>query len=159
MQDKFLWLIDESYRFLDKDNNSFLNTLYDMNCILESIIYQDNTYSYEAYRSLLILNHNFRTFLNSNYLDSKSNLSFLSYQIKSYYAYGGNKDILPYLLNLDKYGDILRSVELRGKEQFVVRSFVRPFCGIPEELKNLCEVPDFYPKIGLNLIQKIYQKK
>ena len=79
MQDKFLWLIDESYRFLDKDNNSFLNTLYDMNCILESIIYQDNTYSYEAYRSLLILNHNFRTFLNSNYLDSKSNLSFLSY--------------------------------------------------------------------------------
>ena len=96
MQDKFLWLIDESYRFLDKDNNSFLNTLYDMNCILESIIYQDNTYSYEAYRSLLILNHNFRTFLNSNYLDSKSNLSFLSYQIKSYYAYGGNKDILPY---------------------------------------------------------------
>ena len=92
-------------------------------------------------------------------MDSSSNLSFLSYQIKIYYAYGGNKDILPYLLNLDEYEDTLRSVELSGKEQFVVRSFVRSFCGILVELKNLCEVPDFYPKIGLNIIQKIYQKK
>jgi len=159
MENKYQWLIDESNHFLDENNNTVINTLYDINCILKSIIFHDDTYSYEAYRCLLILNHNFRTFLNPNYLDSRPALSFLSYQIKNYYSYGGSEDILPYLLNLENYEDFLHRMELQGKEQFVVRSFVRPFRGIPEELKTLCEIPDFYPKISLSMIQKIYQKK
>ena len=67
-----------------------------MNRVLDSIIYQDDSYSYEAFRTLLIINHNFRSFLNSNYLNDKRDLSFLSHQIKNYYAYGGNQDIISY---------------------------------------------------------------
>lgn len=108
---------------------------------------------------MLIINHNFRSFLNSNYLNDKRDLSFLSHQIKNYYAYGGNQDIISYLTDVDYYQDILLKVELQGKQQFVLRSFSLPFSGIPEDLKKLCECPDFYPEITPEIVQKIYQKK
>ena len=49
-------------------------------------------------------------------------------------------------------------VELQGKQQFVLRSFSLPYSGIPEDLKKLCECPDFYPEITPEIVQKIYQK-
>lgn len=159
MEKQFLWLIDESCCFSDMDSTTLLDTLYRMNTVLGSIIYQNDTYSYEAYRSLLILNHNFRMFLNPDYLENKGDLSFLSYQIKSYYASGGNQDILPYLSNIVKYYDTLYQMEVSGKKQFVVSSFIRPFSGIPNDLKKFCEVPDFYPNISSDIIEKIHQKK
>ena len=159
MEKQFLWLIDKSCHFSDMNRDTLLDTLHQINDILDSIIYHDDTYSYEAYRALLILNHNFRTCLNPNYLDSKGDLSFLSYQIKGYYAAGGNQDILPYLSNIVKYHDTLRQMETFGKEQFVISSFIRPFSGIPNDLKKFCEVPDFYPDVSNDIIEKIYQKK
>ena len=125
-----------------------------MNPVLDSIIYQDDSYSYEAYRTLLIINHNFRSFINSSYLNEAGNLSFLSHQIKSYYAYGGNQDIISYLVDIDSYDDKLLEVELQGKQQFVVRCFTTPFCGIPDDLKKFCECPDFYPEITSENISK-----
>lgn len=159
MKNQFLWLIDKSCHFSDMNKEIFLDTLYQINDVLDSIIYHDETYSYEAYRSLLILNHNFRIYLKPNYLDCKRDLSFLSHQIKNYYSCGGNRDILPYLLNIDKYQDIFCQVEILGKEQFVVSSFIKPFSGIPNNLKKFCEVPDFYPDVTDEIIEKVHQKK
>ena len=88
MGNKYQWLIDESSKL--RSSNNVISVLNSMNRVLDSIIYQDDSYSYEAYRALLIINHNFRSFLNPNYLNDKRNLSFLSHQIKNYYAYGGN---------------------------------------------------------------------
>lgn len=50
-------------------------------------------------------------------------------------------------------------METFGKEQFVISSFIRPFFGIPNDLKKFCEVPDFYPDVSNDIIEKIYQKK
>ena len=157
MENKYQWLIDESCQFRSKENVD--EVLNNMNRVLDTIIYQDDSYSYEAFRTLLIINHNFRSFLNSNYLNDKRDLSFLSHQIKNYYAYGGNQDIISYLADVDYYQDILLKVELQGKQQFVLRSFSLPFSGIPDDLKKLCECPDFYPEITPEIVQKIYQKK
>ena len=115
----------------------------------------DDSYSYEAYRALLIINHNFKSFLNPNYLGKPGNLSYLSYQIKMYYAYGGNQDIISYLVDIDSYHDKLLEVELQGKQQFVLRSFSIPFSGIPDDLKKLCECPDFYSETtSENILKK-----
>lgn len=157
MENKYQWLIHESCQFRSRDN--VVEILNNMNRVLDSIIYQDDSYSYEAYRTLLIINHNFRSFINSSYLNEAGNLSFLSHQIKSYYAYGGNQDIISYLVDIDSYDDKLLEVELQGKQQFVVRCFTTPFCGIPDDLKKFCECPDFYPEITSEIVQKIYQKK
>ena len=157
MGNKYQWLIDESSTL--RSSNNVISVLNNMNRVLDSIIYQDDSYSYEAYRALLIINHNFRSFLNPNYLNDKRNLSFLSHQIKNYYAYGGNQDIISYLADIDYYKDILLKVELQGKQQFVLRSFSVPFSGIPDDLKKFCECPDFYPEITPEIVQKIYQKK
>lgn len=159
MEKQFLWLIDKSCHFSDMNRNTLLDALHQINDILDSIIYHDDTYSYEAYRTLLILNHNFRMCLNPNYLDNKGDLSFLSYQIKNYYAAGGNQDILPYLSDTVKYYSFLYQAEILGKEQFVISSFIRPFSGIPNDLKKFCEVPDFYPNITNDIMEKIHQKK
>ena len=56
MEKQFLWLIDESCRFSNMDSATLLDTLHRMNMILESIIYHDDTYSYEAF--FLILEQN-----------------------------------------------------------------------------------------------------
>lgn len=156
MENKYQWLINKSCQF---DNNNIISSLSNINWVLDSIVYQDDAYSFESYRTLLILNHNFRAFLDPDYLGQKANLSFLSYQIKAYYAYGGNEDIIFYLTNLGLYKERLLEAELLGKEIFVVRCFVSPFLGIPEDLKKLCECPDFYPEITSEIIKKIYQKK
>lgn len=163
MENKYQWLIDESCQFRSKENVD--EVLNNMNRVLDTIIYQDDSYSYEAYRALLIINHNFKSFLNPNYLGKPGNLSYLSYQIKMYYAYGGNQDIISYLVDIDSYHDKLLEVELQGKQQFVLRSFSIPFFGIPDDLKKLCECPDFYSdttsenilkKIGLGLFFFLY---
>lgn len=153
MENKYQWLIDESRKLCS--SNNVISVLNNMNRVLDSIIYQDDSYSYEAYRALLIINHNFRSFLNPNYLNDKRNLSFLSHQIKNYYAYGGNQDIISYLADIDYYKDILLKVELQGKQQFVLRSFSVPFSGIPNDLKKFCECPDFYPEISEEIKLKI----
>lgn len=153
MENKYQWLIDESSTL--RSSNNVISVLNNMNRVLDSIIYQDDSYSYEAYRALLIINHNFRSFLNPNYLNNKRNLSFLSHQIKNYYAYGGNQDIISYLADIDYYKDILLKVELQGKQQFVLRSFSVPFSGIPDDLKKFCECPDFYPEISEEIKLKI----
>ena len=113
MENKYQWLIHESCQFRSRDN--VVEILNNMNRVLDSIIYQDDSYSYEAYRTLLIINHNFRSFINPSYLNETGNLSFLSHQIKSYYAYGGNQDIISYLVDIDSYDDKLLEVELQGK--------------------------------------------
>ena len=61
MEKQFLWLIDKSCHFSDMNRDTLLDTLHQINDILDAIIYHDDTYSDEAYRALLILNHNFRT--------------------------------------------------------------------------------------------------
>ena len=156
MENKYQWLICESRRLRSSDN--VISVLNNMNRVLDSIIYQDDSYSYEAFRTLLIINHNFRSFLNSNYLNDKRDLSFLSHQIKNYYAYGGNQDIISYLADIDYYKNILLKVELQGKQQFVLRSFSLPFSGIPDDLKKLCECPDFIQKLHQRLFRKYIKK-
>ena len=76
MENKYQWLICESRRLRSSDN--VISVLNNMNRVLDSIIYQDDSYSYEAFRTLLIINHNFKSFLNPNYLGKPGNLSYLS---------------------------------------------------------------------------------
>ena len=54
MERQFLWLIDKSCHFSDMNRDTLLDTLHQINDILDSIIYHDDTYSYEAYRALLL---------------------------------------------------------------------------------------------------------
>ena len=160
MNNKYMKIIKESCEFSNMDVSRLLESLNSINHTLKSIVYHDDTFSYDSYRMLLILNHNFRNCLDSSYLKTISNLSFLSYQVRAYYNYGGTEEILPYLSNLDL--SIKRNLEgcvLQGKQQFVLSCFVKPYNGIPNEMKNFCEVPSFYPKVSDELQEKIYKKR
>ena len=47
MENKYQWLIDESSKL--RSSNNVISVLNNMNRVLDSIIYQDDSYSYEAY--------------------------------------------------------------------------------------------------------------
>lgn len=152
-------LIYKSTCFFQMNHSEMIATLQDINQELGLILSDTTTYSYDVYRTLLILTHNFNTFMNPDYLVRATEYSYFNRKLTAYYEGGGSKEILPYLCGIDCYQSDLEATVLHGKQKFVVTSFYSFYQGIPEQLKYFCEVPDFYPELTTDIKDKIYEKK
>lgn len=152
-------MIQQSALFLEMNQSQLIDFLHMTNYKLEQLLSNEATYSYDVYRALLILAHNFNVVVDSDYLSKKSSFSFFRKKLSSYYETGGNRDILPYLIGIDSWEQEFSKVIISGKQKFVVNTFYSGYQGIPDQLKYFCEVPDFYPAITSELKAKIYKKK
>lgn len=152
-------LIEITKQSCDIKNMTSLKFLESTNLVLQSILKDECSYSYDVYYSLLILSHNFRVGVNSSYLNEKGEYSYLKQKIISYYNAGGNREFLPYLAGLScDYERDLQNAIMLSKQKFVVSTFYKGYQGLPNELKYFCELPDFYPAISPELKDKIYEK-
>lgn len=144
-----------------KNMNSFelLSFLEKINNTLESILSDEDSYSFDIYFVLTILTHNFKMIINPKYLLGRE-YNYFKKKISSYYKAGGNREILPYLTDLDSFfkKDIADTV-IQSKQEFILTTIFRGYSGLPEELKYFCEIPDFYPIISEKLRNNIFMKK
>jgi len=135
--------------YLEKTNN-----------ILKDILKDEESYSYDVYYALLILTHNFRILISPNYFRVISECNYFKSKISSYYKAGGNREVLPYLIDIDSsLKEEIGNIIFESKQQFVFSIFCKGYQGIPNELKYFCELPDFYPEICDDLKDKIFMKK
>lgn len=152
-------LVEIAMQSVSMENMFSLDFLESTNLVLQSILKDESSYSYDVYYSLLILSHNFRIGMDLSYLEQKGEYSYLKQKISSYYSVGGNREILPYLagLNCNYEKDIQEAIKL-SKQKFIVSTFYKGYQGLPDELKYFCELPDFYPTVSQQLKDKIYEK-
>lgn len=150
----------QSVHILKMDSDTLMTYMNQTNQLLGDILKDEDTFSYDIYWSLLILNHNFRSAMNSEYLNDNGQYSYFKKKITSYYENGGNREILPYLIGFNQQEkEKLGETIIHSQQQFIVNTFCRGYEGLSNELKHFCEVPDFYPEITPDIVKKVYMKK